>query len=308
MAAESGGTRGSGTDEELVYRRRPPPSGSEDLIEHLWVVRAPASDIPRREVLIPNGRPVVAVPLARAGVRIDVRTGRGRPNDGLVSGVAVDPVVLVQRGPSWYIGAQLTPTAVVRLTGSDPLVDAVAPASDVLGVLHLVDRLRAAQDPLALLATMILAQAARTGVAVPVARAAAVRAAVARADAERGMVTAVELARTAAVAPSTLRRWFLHDVGVGPKAFLAIIRFYHFVGELIAPDQVGTVATLAALQGYADASHAAREVRRFSGLAPGDLRRRQHGIAALMHAPGSGDHGATQHPRDLSAPGHGDPS
>lgn len=291
------------TDEPdgVSYRRFPPPAGAVDLVEHLWVVRGPHPGSPRREVLVPDGRPFVAVPLLEPGLRIRAG-GRTEANDGLLHGMVVDPVVLEERGASWYVGARLTLTGATRLAGRALPADATAPLAALLGRPALQAELRHAaagarhrggpppEEDATVARALGEALVARAvvvgGGVVPKDRVRALDRAAGCAEASPATARVTDMARAAGTHPSTLRRWFVEHVGVTPKTFSAVVRFHAFVGELLRGAPAGT-SVPAALAGYADASHAAAEVRRFTGLAPRELRRRQNGIAALMHDLGS---------------------
>lgn len=274
---------------ELLYRRWPAPRGTEHLVDHLWVVRAPRPDGTRREVLIPDGHPLVVVPLERPGRRIDLRTGVARPNDGLLVGVSVTPVVLEEDGPSWYVGARLTATGVGPLTGGPLLVGEVVPLEPLLG-LDLVGSLRRSATQhgpsddaaVALLARLLVERARQVGRAVPDVPRRGVERAVTVTKAAGGDVRVATLAAEVGADPTTLRRWFRAHVGVSPKTMTSLVRLDRLVGALVTPGG-GPAAVAAALEAYADASHAAAELRRFAGVTPAVLRRRANAIAALAH-------------------------
>jgi AraC-like DNA-binding protein len=64
---------------------------------------------------------------------------------------------------------------------------------------------------------------------------------------------------------------FRDGVGVRPKLFAGIVRFDRVVHRLRARDSCSW-AELALAMGYADQAHLAREIRRFSGFSPTELR------------------------------------
>ncbi len=65
-----------------------------------------------------------------------------------------------------------------------------------------------------------------------------------------------------------LRRVFLAEVGLSPKAFQRVLRMQRF---LSAVEQVGGLASAAADAGYADQAHMTREVRSLAGITPARL-------------------------------------
>jgi AraC-like DNA-binding protein len=269
----------------LVYRRTPAPPGAQDLVEHVWTVRAPGFAEPRREILIPTGRPAVVVCLADPGVRHDPLTGTSRPNGTVAFGTTTRPHVLEQRGPSWYVGAQLTPWGLSALSPGRLLVDDVAPLADLLGepaTRALADALPGAGDEetAALVADALL----RRATALPPERLDALRTTVAAVDTSRGTTAVAELA--SAVGRSTTWLYRLHraHLGIGPKQLCEVVRYFHFAGELLARHRGDSQALLAHLSGYYDQAHAARDFRRFTGTTPTAFRRVHNGIARLMHA------------------------
>jgi AraC-like DNA-binding protein len=68
----------------------------------------------------------------------------------------------------------------------------------------------------------------------------------------------------------TLRRRCLGAFGYGFKTLNRVLRFQRFLG-LGAQSFKGSLAEVAARAGYADQAHMTREVRRMSGLSPGQL-------------------------------------
>lgn len=82
----------------------------------------------------------------------------------------------------------------------------------------------------------------------------------------------VALAAASGMSRRQLERLCRTHVGVSPAHFAMIRRCHRALGMLSqAPDQ--SLASIAASAGYADQSHLTRELRRFTGLTPGALRR-----------------------------------
>ena len=105
----------------MSYERFLAATEVKDFVEHIWFVQAPAFAEPRREILIPSGRPTVVICLADPGTRYDPLTGAGSPNGTVMFGVTTRPFVLEQHGPSSYLGAQLTPWGLSALFPDDRL-------------------------------------------------------------------------------------------------------------------------------------------------------------------------------------------
>ncbi len=68
----------------------------------------------------------------------------------------------------------------------------------------------------------------------------------------------------------TLRRHCLDAFGYGPKTLERILRFQRFLKLIRGPHRSG-LAHLAIEAGYADQPHLAREVKRLTGLSPGEI-------------------------------------
>lgn len=89
-----------------------------------------------------------------------------------------------------------------------------------------------------------------------------------------GSVRIEQLAHAAGVSRQHLTRVFREETGVSPKLYSRLARFraaLAHAGSGRQRDWAGVAARL----GYADQSHLIAEVRRFSGLTPGDLTRQQ---------------------------------
>ncbi|WP_337590365.1 AraC family transcriptional regulator [Kribbella sindirgiensis] len=97
-----------------------------------------------------------------------------------------------------------------------------------------------------------------------------------------GQVAVAEVVRRCGTSYSTLYRLFRRSIGIGPKRYAEIIRYYHFVGGLLG-GPADAAATLSALHGYYDQAHAARDFKRYTGVSATTFLAVQNGIAALMH-------------------------
>jgi AraC-like DNA-binding protein len=78
------------------------------------------------------------------------------------------------------------------------------------------------------------------------------------------------VARELGVSERQLERRMLQRVGLTPKRFATLSRFQRALALVRAGRPLGDVAWLA---GYCDPSHLVREVRRFTGMTPGELAR-----------------------------------
>ena len=279
----------------VSYLRVPPPPEQGDFVEHYWMVEAPGSPSEvKREILIPNGRPGLAIALAEPGLRQDPVTGHAWTNDASLFGIMTRPHVLTQTGMSSYVGAELKPWGIAALGLPDRLVDAVLPlacwtdpgtAERLAGELVGLEFGQPRADRLA----EFVGSRLRDVRAVDV-----VDRAVKVIEEARGAVSVAEVARAVGVSYSSLYRLFTGLTGLGPKQFAEIVRYFHFVGGLLG-GPADAASTLAALHGYYDQAHAARDFKRFTGVSATSFRAVQNGIAALMHgrsiqdaAPGTG--------------------
>ncbi|WP_427889525.1 helix-turn-helix domain-containing protein [Kribbella sp. GL6] len=264
----------------MSYQRFPVPERLRGVVEHVWMVEsAPLAEV-RREILIPNGRPGLAIALAEPGTRHDPVTGAEWVNAASVFGVMTRPHVLGQVGTSSYVGVEFTPWGLAAF-GLPALVDDVLELGDWAGAAAagLVGELRAVPfgaERAERLAGFLAAWL--TGADVPPVVVAAVRAI----DELRGRVAVAEVVRRCGTSYSTLYRLFRRSVGIGPKQYAEIIRYYDFVGGLLG-GPADAAATLSALHGYYDQAHAARDFKRYTGVSATTFLAVQNGIAALMH-------------------------
>lgn len=79
------------------------------------------------------------------------------------------------------------------------------------------------------------------------------------------------LTRELAISESQLRRRFLAEVGMGPKALQRTLRFQGYLALAQASTHGSRVADLAAEVGYADHAHLSRECLRLTSLTPREL-------------------------------------
>ncbi len=73
------------------------------------------------------------------------------------------------------------------------------------------------------------------------------------------------------ISESQLRRRFLSEVGLGPKALQRTLRLQGFLALAQASDRADRVMDLAAQLAYADQAHLSRECSRLTGQTPGEL-------------------------------------
>jgi len=266
----------------VTYQRFAPPEELRDLIEHVWLVESPPLPSLRQDILIPNGRPGLAIALAEPGTRHDPVTRTEWPNTASVFGIMTRPQVIGQTGTSSYAGVEFAPWGMAALGRDDRLVDGVLQLSDWVGdttTAALVEDLR--REPFGRSrADRLAAFLAPRLTDVPAMS--LVERAVRVIDEAHGRTTVADVAAASGTSYSTLYRVFVRTLGIGPKQYAEIIRYYHFAGGLIG-GPADAAATLSALHGYYDQAHAARDFKRYTGVSATSFRAVQNGIAALMH-------------------------
>lgn len=269
-----------------TYFRFPPPADLSAYVEHLWMVESPAFAQPRRDILIPNGRPTVVLSLRQPGVRHDPLTETSHPNGNVVFGITTRPYVLEQSGASSYVGAQLTPWGLSALLPGRRMVDEFLPLVTWLGG-PATAQLAAGLAGLALgparaehLAAFLRPRLA----SIEPATLALLRAMVAAAEEAPGLLSVAELSAALRISYSSLYRLCSERLGVAPKRFCEIVRYYAFVGDLLGDSTMDSAVLLAGLRGYYDQAHAARTFKRFTGVSATSFKQIENGIARLMHS------------------------
>jgi methylphosphotriester-DNA--protein-cysteine methyltransferase len=273
-----------------IYRRV--EIGVPGLVEHAWVVRDAGGE---RELLLPDGRGLVQVVAGEPGTIVDALTGARRVDADGVRGPATRAEVRTQAGRAVRLGVQLHPLAMSVLRAgahADRLVaheaglralvqDAVvARARESLGAGDDEQAARLVVDALVAAARSASPDVHRDPAADP--DRVTFTEAVALVDAQRGLVARADLARTLGVTVSDLHRWSVRYLGVPPDAYLAAVRFSGFVRQAVGPGPVAPGDVVAALRWYAQAGQSPREVERFTGLTPAELRRVEERVEALL--------------------------
>ena len=272
-----------GVSEDVTYRRL--DAAAPLLVEHAWSVRSAG---PLREVLLPDGRGLLQLEAATPATLVDPWHGARRPDGDGLRGVTTRAAVREQAGPSARVGLQLHPLALARLLPDEHAVAAaVGTVLDPTTVLPGPDLERAraalvAGDDEGAVATLLAALVAR---ATDPDELVAFGEVLAFVDAERGLVTPAQLAREAEVTVSTLHRWSVRHLGVEPARYLAAVRFAAFVREAVGTGPVRPGDVVATVRWYAQAGYPPREVERFTGLTPVELRRLEERVAGLAQAP-----------------------
>jgi hypothetical protein len=275
----------------------PPRSpGVPGLVEQLWVARARHGAPPR--VALPDGRPAAVVRLGGAALWVDPLTRETEAVGSLLRGPRTVPRVVLHRDPAgaavpqWEVGARLAPWALSALHPAGALVDDHRQLGEALGLgeAALSERLRACwaagagDDTAAVAAARVLEEALATAVRrpVPVTDREDLDRLTRYADAERGLVRSVDLARSVDRSMASLHALLAAHVGLTPSAFLATVRLSCAVRELGVDDRGDAARVVAVLRAYADAGYPQREVERFTGLSALELRRAVRGMEDVL--------------------------
>ena len=270
---------------DVTFERFAPSPKLSLYVEHFWIVSAPGEKTPRREILIPTGRPMLLLSFASPSVRIDPLTGNRLPNSNVLFGFASQPFVVEQFGESRYIGVQFRPYGLAAFLRGDKLVNQALSIDEWLGtsgadelnsslLIHEFGRARVEA-----LDTYLRSVAA--GVDRPEFQ--LLGSTIDRIEQAGGQVKVEELAQQLHMHYTTFYRMFKNSVGIGPKLYLDIVRYYTFVGGLLSDHLNDSDSLIASLEGYYDQAHASKEFRRFTGVTPNSFRTTLNNIAKLMH-------------------------
>jgi transcriptional regulator GlxA family with amidase domain len=87
----------------------------------------------------------------------------------------------------------------------------------------------------------------------------------------KGQISVDVLAKECNVSNRTLERYFLNNMGIGPKEFINIVRFREVMIALQNGSTSGEFAKIAVEMGYYDQSHFIKEVKKRAGSIPSAL-------------------------------------
>jgi AraC-like DNA-binding protein len=270
---------------DLRYERYAPSATLAPYVEFFWLVANDLGATSRSEILIPNGRPMVLACLGDRGIRVDIGSGARQPNGNLVAGIQIEPLVIEQSGKSIYVAAQLTPFGLGAFADGGKLIDKTRSFEDWIGgnaAAALVTEMRKAElgEPaVRVLEEMLESRCRPLPDGVPSLLAQVIGAV----EESEALIGVEQLADRFALSYSALYRLFRTHVGIPPKQFIAVSRYYRLVGVLLMGNFEGGLAHLALLQGYYDQAHATKEFRRFTGVSQTAFKASLNGIARLMH-------------------------
>lgn len=241
----------------VTIGRAAPPAELAWSVDYLWWVLWDTPE-PHAQQIIP-----------RPTVHLAAELWEGEPRL-LVHGVPTELFERVLEGVGRTVAVAFRPGGFRPFVagGLDRLVDRVVPAEDVVGV---DDRLIAARllDPRLPVeqAAEELAQWLVSLDPQPDPMVDQVATLVERAEADRTIVRARQLADIAGVSDRTLQRWFREYVGVSPKSVVQRHRLLDVAAAAHTDPDVDW-AGLAAELGYADQSHLIRHFRAVVGDSP----------------------------------------
>ena len=254
------------------YARWQPSAEVAALVEHYWVVEAPAATSTVRAVLVPNGRATIQFSLGAPGVRVD-RLGARHVNADVFLPAQPGPVLLEQDGASHYVGVQFAPWGARQIWPSAPKeptsisrLTSVRPAADDLRS-HPVESLDY------WLSGLLPAEGGDLGL---------IRRCIAAIDADPAEAAVHQLSGRVGTSGSSIYRAFVKHVGLTPKQYIDVMRHRAFTDALLPEEAATAAATVAAAAGYFDQSHAIRAFRRYTGMSPRQFKGDYDGIARLL--------------------------
>ena len=270
---------------DVTYERFAPSPKLALYVEHFWLVSAPGEKTPRREILIPNGRPMLLLSFANPSVRIDPVSGNRLTNSNILSGIATQPFVIEQFGESRYIGVQFKPYGLISFLRGEKLINQALSVNEWLGEsgVEALNNSLLAHDFGRARIEMLDTYLHSIAVEVDEQDLHLLDSIIDRIEQTHGQVKVEELAKQAHMHYTTYYRMFKNYVGIGPKLFSDIVRYYTFVEDLLSDRPNSSEMLIVTLESYYDQAHAAKEFRRFTGVTPTSFRTTLNNIAKLMH-------------------------
>jgi AraC-like DNA-binding protein len=232
--------------EHFALDREPAPADLRTVIEGFWLVRW---DLRGRQSFKQEVLPYPCVNVAFENGRF------------MVHGPCTSRFVAELSGAGWVLGAKFTPAGFARLARVQlrALVDRVLPIEEAAGIAA-----KPAESPAAARAAMLEFLAPFAGRDAAVAR---VNALVDRAQEDRSICCADDLARIARVSVRSLHRLFEKFVGVSPKWVVRRARVQEAADRVVGGARVDWAAIAQEL-GYHDQAHFIRDFRAQIGDTP----------------------------------------
>ena len=250
----------------MDYRELRPAPALRPYVRCYWTLRADASPGASPQRVLPDGCAELIINLGARFVRHDASGGTERQPRELLIGPTTRHMSIAPTGAIRLVGIRFAPGGAVPFLSVPPqeVRDAAPALADVAPPLEddTVDRLAAASSGTesAILDAALgrrLARARRLGDhrVLALARATFAADTPLRVDA---------LTRLTGLGARQIERLYRDNVGFGPKTLSRLSRFQRVVRD-IEPVPNMSWARLAALHGYADQSHLAREFLEFAG-------------------------------------------
>ncbi|MFJ2899385.1 helix-turn-helix domain-containing protein [Streptomyces sp. NPDC087218] len=231
----------------------------------------------------PPGRMLTAVISLSGPLEVAADVDDGSPVTGfagVAGGLMRRAVAIHHDGRQEGVRVSLTPLGARAVYGMPPadLAHRLVPLDELLGALgvELIDRLRSATTwvaRFAVLDELLLRAVGRGSVGDRVSRVPPeVAEAWRRLLASRGRVQVGTVAAELGWSRRYLTERFRGEVGLSPKTFARVLRFEH-AHELATAHEPLSWSDVAAVSGYADQAHLARDWREFTGRPPTVWRR-----------------------------------
>lgn len=268
----------------MRYRELPPSPALRPHVRCYWTLEASASSGAAPQRVLPDGCVEIVINLAArftrfAGDRVELQPAV------LIVGPTTRHVTIAPTGHVRLIGIRFLPGGAMPFLSIPPreVRDAVPSLDDVAPPIEpwIIERLAIAppDDVGPILDTALgtrLARARRTTDARILSLVQAT------CDASHSM-TVDALVALAGLGTRQIERAFRDTVGFGPKTLCRLARFQRVVRSIEITDRPAW-ARLAALHGYADQSHLAREFREFAGTTLTAYTSERHPMSDLFHA------------------------
>ena len=229
----------------MDYRECPPPAALSGLVKCFWTLAAGGeADHWITHCATPDG----CVEIIR---RVAGRSRwDGDQPEAFAVGLSAAPTAFEIRADSRFVGARLWPWA------WSPLGE--APLATMLGHWRAVEDPTLAGSSIAESEAVLIDRLADAGDLAAIGRALL------------GAGSVEEMGRMTGMTPRALQRWFARHVGMPARRYLRLLRFQRAFEQVHAER---TLADHAAVQGFADQAHMAREFREMAG-APATLARK----------------------------------
>ncbi len=252
----------------MEYQERRPSPALRPFVDRLWLLEGqPDALIP--EPVLPDGHVEILVHAGDPFALVGADGSRQTQATTLVAGQLTRAIALAPRGFSRVIGARLRAHGLHALFGLPQrlVTDRVVDLADVDRGLARVIR----QDVTGRTAANDLFRALDRALcrALPAATTPSpVACAAEYARDHVGLLRVDDLARHAGISRRQLERQFHHEIGLGPKRFLRVLRFQQVLGALSSATPSPRWTEIALARGFYDQAHFINDFRSFTGQTP----------------------------------------